>query len=71
MLQLEEDMGLVGCRNQLAELNTGQLSKFLKKSGRMGGTDGPVYYWGYVLLEKIRIWEGEKQTKSRAETEKK
>ena len=30
------------------------LATFLKKSGSMGGGDSPCYYWGYVLLEKLR-----------------
>ena len=54
-----------------AELNTKQMAKFLKQSGGMGGGDSPVYYWGNVLLEKLRIANGEKKTKSRKEAEEK
>lgn len=54
-----------------AELNTKQMAKFLKQSGGMGGGDSPVYYWGNVLLEKLRIANGEKKTKSRREAEEK
>ncbi|KAL8656135.1 MAG: hypothetical protein Q9210_000461 [Variospora velana] len=39
------------------------------KTGKMGGGDSPAYYWGYVLCEKLRIWEGVKKTKSREEAE--
>ena len=54
-----------------ADLNTNQMSKFLKQSGSMGGADSPVYYWGTVLLEKLRIANGEKKTRSRKEAEEK
>ena len=54
-----------------ADLNTNQMGKFLKQSGGMGGGDSPVYYWGTVLLEKLRIASGEKKTKSRKEAEEK
>ena len=54
-----------------AVLNTKQMGKFLKQSGGMGGGDSPVYYWGTVLLEKLRIASGEKKTKSRKEAEEK
>ena len=45
------------------------LGAFLKKTGNMGGGDSPSYYWGYVLCEKLRIWEGAKKTKAREEAE--
>ena len=45
------------------------LGTFLKKTGNMGGGDCPSYYWGYVLCEKLRIWEGAKKTKAREEAE--
>ena len=54
-----------------ATLNTRQMAKFLKQSGGMGGGDSPVYYWGNVLLEKLRIANGEKKTKGRKEAEEK
>ena len=37
----------------------------------MGGGDSPVYYWGYVMLEKMRMWKGESKTKGRKEAEEK
>ena len=46
------------------------LTNFLKKSGNMGGGDSDAYYWGYVLLEKLRIYQGEKKSKPRLESEK-
>ena len=36
-----------------------------------GGGDSPCYYWGNALLEKLRIYNGEKKSKSRLEAEKK
>lgn len=36
----------------------------------MGG-DSPVYYWGNVLLEKLRVAGGEKKSKSRRDAEEK
>ncbi|KAG6999530.1 hypothetical protein G7Y79_00034g069530 [Physcia stellaris] len=45
------------------------LGGFLKKSGRMAGGDSPCYYWGYVLLEKMRVWKGEKKSKARERAE--
>ena len=45
------------------------LGGFLKKSGRMAGGDSPCYYWGYVLLEKMRVWKGEKKSKAREKAE--
>ena len=69
--KLEDDMGPVEDRGRGADLNTGQLGKFLKKSGQMGGGDSPVYYWGYVMLEKMRVWKGESKTRGRKEAEEK
>ena len=45
------------------------LANFLKKAGNMGGGDSDAYYWGNVLLEKLRIHNGEKKSKSRLESE--
>ncbi|KAL9636253.1 MAG: hypothetical protein Q9164_002932 [Protoblastenia rupestris] len=42
---------------------------FLRKSGSMGGGDSPCYYWGYVLLEKLRIPDGDKKSKPKLEAE--
>jgi hypothetical protein len=47
------------------------LSKFLKTSGQMGAEDSPCYNWGYVMLEKLRIYNGGKKSKSRLEAEEK
>ncbi len=47
----------------------GSLAGFLKKPGLMGGGDSPCYYWGYVMLEKLRIYNGEKKSKPRLEAE--
>ncbi|KAL9595981.1 MAG: hypothetical protein Q9219_006104 [cf. Caloplaca sp. 3 TL-2023] len=46
------------------------LGTYLKKTGKMAGGDSPIYYWGYVLLEKMRVWEGGKKTKTRVECER-
>ena len=46
------------------------LANFLKKGGQMGGGDSPCYYWGYALLEKLRIWKGDGKSKPRMEAEK-
>ncbi|KAF2798155.1 hypothetical protein K505DRAFT_371953 [Melanomma pulvis-pyrius CBS 109.77] len=46
------------------------LRRFLKLSGSMGGGDSESYYFGNMLLEKLRIWNGEKKTKSRETAEK-
>ena len=70
--KLESQMGAVqDVARQGARLNALQVGKFMKKTGTMRGGDSPVYYWGYVLCEKLRIWNGEKKTKSRKETEEK
>ncbi|KAH7385339.1 TAP-like protein-domain-containing protein [Phaeosphaeria sp. MPI-PUGE-AT-0046c] len=45
------------------------LTAFLKKSGSMGGGDSESYYYGNMLLEKMRIWAGEKKTKAREKAE--
>jgi hypothetical protein len=36
----------------------------------MAGGDSETYYFGYMLLEKMRIWNGEKKTKAREKAEK-
>jgi hypothetical protein len=43
------------------------VTQFLKKSGGMGGGDSETYYYGNMLLEKMRIWSGEKKSKTRGE----
>jgi hypothetical protein len=45
------------------------LTAFLKKSGGMGGGDSETYYYGNMLLEKMRIWSGEKKSKTREKAE--
>ena len=35
-----------------------------------GGGDSPCYYWGNAMLEKLRIYNGEKKSKPRIEAEK-
>lgn len=45
------------------------VTAFLKKSGSMGGGDTETYYYGNMLLKKMRIWSGEKKTKAREKAE--
>ena len=45
------------------------LGNFLKATGRMGAGDSPCYYWGYVLLEKLSVYNGEKKSKPRLKAE--
>lgn len=45
------------------------ITTFLKKSGTMGGGDSQTFYYGTILLEKLRIWNGEKKSKSREKAE--
>ena len=45
------------------------LDTFLKKKGTMGGADSECYYWGNMLLEKLRIYNGQKKSKSSIEAE--
>ena len=49
--------------------STRSLGNFMKKSGQMGGGDSPCYYWGYVMLEKLRMYNGEKKSKPRERAE--
>ena len=71
MQELEERSPPVQHRNRNNNGPTvNSLGTFLKKSGNMGGGDSPCYYWGYVLVEKLRIYNGEKKTKARLEIEK-
>ena len=58
-------------RNAVNGPTHGSLQNFLKKTGLMGGGDSPCYYWGYVMLEKLRIYNGEKKSKPRLEAEQK
>lgn len=37
----------------------------------MGGGESATYYFGTILLEKLRIWNGEKKTTARENAEKK
>ena len=70
MEELERKDGAVEYRNNASGPSARVLGTFLKKTGKMGGGDSPAYYWGYVLLEKMRVWEGGKKTKTRVENEK-
>ncbi|KAL8957390.1 MAG: hypothetical protein Q9183_006074 [Haloplaca sp. 2 TL-2023] len=70
MEELERRMGAVECHKNSNGPSTRSLGTFLKKKGKMGGGDSPAYYWGYVMLEKLRIWEGGKKSKAREEAEK-
>ncbi|KAI4157389.1 MAG: hypothetical protein LQ342_008307 [Letrouitia transgressa] len=45
------------------------LGIFLKKTGETGGADSACYYWGYVMLEKLRMYKGEEKSKARLEAE--
>ena len=65
MQQLEQRDGAVPYNRNSTGPSVGTLGTFLKKTGNMGGGDSPSYYWGYVLCEKLRIWEGKKKTKAR------
>ncbi|KAK3208930.1 hypothetical protein GRF29_69g146457 [Pseudopithomyces chartarum] len=47
------------------------IATFFKKSGSMGGGESATYYFGTILLEKLRIWNGEKKTTARENAEKK
>jgi len=41
------------------------LTRFLGHGGQMRGADSASYYWGNMLLEKVRVWKGEKETEGR------
>ncbi|KAL8669953.1 MAG: hypothetical protein Q9168_005487 [Polycauliona sp. 1 TL-2023] len=69
MEELESRMGPVECHRNSTGPSPRSLGTFLKKTGKMGGGDSPAYYWGYVLTEKLRIWEGGKKSKAREEAE--
>jgi hypothetical protein len=45
------------------------ITTFFKKSGNMGGGDSQTFYYGTMLLEKLRIWNGEKKSKAREKAE--
>ena len=70
MQKLEEIDGPVEEMNKNGNGPTARsLGNFLKKSGNMGGADSPCFYWGYVMLEKLRIKKGEKKSKPRMKAE--
>lgn len=69
MEQLERQDGAVEYNRNSNGPTVRTLGAFLKKTGNMGGGDSPSYYWGYVLCEKLRVWEGGKKTKAREEAE--
>lgn len=57
MQALEYRHGTVEYKRNMRGPTVAGLSGFLKKTGNMGGGDSAAYYWGYVLCEKLRIWE--------------
>ena len=69
MQELEKRGHPVKCNPIASGPSTRSLSNFLKKSGQMAGGDSPCYYWGYVLLEKLRIHNHEKKSKPRLKAE--
>src|SRR4051812_36339655 len=73
MQKISENHHPIKSHNGLGAGGTGvgSLSKFLKKSGEMSGADTEPYYWGNMLLEKLRIWNDEKKSKAREAAEKK
>ncbi|KAL8713322.1 MAG: hypothetical protein Q9220_002521 [cf. Caloplaca sp. 1 TL-2023] len=71
MTDLESQDGAVEYGKGSTGPTANSLTKFLKKSGKMGGGDSPCYYWGYIMCEKLRIWEGGKKTKTRKDAEEK
>ena len=72
MRKLEQRMGPVEPANPNCHgPSPRSLALFLKKKGETAGGDSASYYWGYVLLEKLRIYNGDKKSKSRMEAEEK
>ena len=69
MQELEDRGHPVAYNRNARGPTTSSLGGFMKKSGQMGGGDSPCYYWGYVLLEKLRIYDGEKKSKPRITAE--
>lgn len=69
MQELEERDGAVEYKKNSFGPSARTLGTFLKESGKMGGGDSPSYYWGYVLCEKLRMWDGGRKTKTREENE--
>jgi len=56
-------------RNAMNGPTARSLGGFMKKTGQMRGGDSPCYYWGYVLLEKLRVYNNEKKSKPRLRAE--
>ena len=69
MQQLEDQMGAVPYNANATGPTARSLGNFLKKSGRMGAGDSPCYYWGYIMLEKLRIHNEQKKSKPRMKAE--
>lgn len=70
MQELERREGAVEYnRNAMNGPTMNSLGGFMKKTGQMGGGDSPCYYWGYVMLEKLRVWGGERKSKPRMRAE--
>ncbi len=70
MQELEKRDGAVEYnRNAMNGPTARSLGGFIKKMGQMGGGDSPCYYWGYFILEKLRIFNNEKKSKPRLRAE--
>jgi len=70
MQELEKRDGAVEYnRNAMNGPTARSLGGFMKKTEQMGGGDSPCYYWGYVILEKLRIFNNEKKSKPRLRAE--
>ena len=69
MQELETRSHLVVYNKNAIGPSASSLGNFMKKSGQVGGRDIPYYYWGYVILEKLRIYNGEKTSKPREKAE--
>jgi len=71
MQELEKRDGAVEYnRNAMNGPTARSLGGFMKKkTGQRGGGDSPCYYWGYVILEKLRIFNNEKKSKPRLRAE--
>ncbi|KAI4209348.1 MAG: hypothetical protein LQ351_007711 [Letrouitia transgressa] len=70
MQGLEDAMGPAKAANCNCNGSSARsLGLFLKKTGETGGAENACYYWGYVMLEKLRMYKGEKKSKARLEAE--
>ncbi|KAI9804340.1 MAG: hypothetical protein M1833_007147 [Piccolia ochrophora] len=70
MREIKERHGVIkSANNGSGGPSTAAWNRFKAKSGPMGGGDSECYYFGWMLLEQMRIWKGEKKTKSRLNAE--